>query len=41
MVGPAVRAAAAADVSCIPFDDLIEQAHAAMVGNVAFDPGAV
>jgi len=25
----------------IPFHDLIEEAHAAVVGNISFDPGAV
>ncbi len=37
----AVRAAAAADVVRIPVDHLIEQAHAALMGNVRLDPCAV
>ena len=41
MVGRPLRPAAAADVLRIPVDDLIEQAHAALVRNVFFDPGAV
>jgi hypothetical protein len=41
MVGQAVSAAAAADMLRIPFHDLIEQAHAAVVGNVLLDPAAV
>jgi hypothetical protein len=41
MAGRAVSAAAAADTLRIPFHDLIEQAHAAVVGDVAFDPETV
>jgi hypothetical protein len=41
MVGRAVGGAAAADMPLIPFDDLIEQAHAPVVRNVPFDPGSV
>ena len=41
MIGSAMRTAAAADMLRIPFDDLIEQAHAAAVGNVCLDPDAV
>jgi hypothetical protein len=41
MVRQAVSAAAAADMLRIPFHDLIEQTHAAVVGNIPFDPGAV
>jgi hypothetical protein len=38
MVGQAVSAAATANMLRIPFHDFIEQAHAAVVGNVLFDP---
>jgi hypothetical protein len=38
--GP-VSAAAAADMLRIPVDDLLEQAHAAMMGNVLFNPAVV
>jgi hypothetical protein len=41
MVLQAMRAASAADVLRIPFQDLIEQAHAAVVGNILLDPAAV
>jgi hypothetical protein len=41
MIGQAVSAAAAADMLRIPFHDLVEQAHAAVVGNIPFDPGVV
>ena len=41
MVRQAVSAAAAADMLRIPFDDLVEQTHAAVVGNIPFDPGSV
>jgi hypothetical protein len=41
MVRQAVSGAAAADMLLIPFDDLVEQAHAAVVRNVPFDPGSV
>jgi hypothetical protein len=41
MIGGTVSAAAAADMLRIPVDDLIEQAHAAVMGNVLFDPAAV
>jgi hypothetical protein len=41
MVRQTMSAAAAADMLCIPFRDLIEQAHAAVVGNIPFDPGSV
>jgi hypothetical protein len=41
VIGGTVSAAAAADMLRIPVDDLVEQAHAAMMGNVLFDPAAV
>jgi hypothetical protein len=41
MVRQAVSSAATADMLRIPFHDLIEQAHAAVVGNVPFDPVTV
>jgi hypothetical protein len=41
MVGQSVSSAAAADMLRIPFHDLIEQTHAAVMGNILFDPGAV
>jgi hypothetical protein len=41
MIGVEVRQAAAADVLRIPLNDFIEQAHAAAMGNVAFDPAAI
>jgi hypothetical protein len=41
IVGGAMRAAAAANMLCIPFDYLIEQAHAAAVRNVSLDPRPV
>jgi hypothetical protein len=41
IVGGAMRPTAAANMLCIPFDYLIEQAHAAAVGNVSLDPATV
>jgi len=41
MIGQAMGAAAAADMPRVPLHDLIEQAHAAMMGNVFFDPATV
>jgi hypothetical protein len=41
MVRQAVSAAAAADMLRIPFHDLIEQTHTALMGNIPFDPIAV
>jgi len=41
MVGQAVTAAAAADMLRIPFHDLIEEAHAAVVGIFLSIQGAV
>jgi hypothetical protein len=41
MIGRAVGAAAAPDVPRVPFDDFIEQAHAAVVRNVSLDPASV
>jgi len=41
MIGRAVGAAAAPDVPPVPFDDFIEQAHAAVVRNVLLDPDSV
>jgi hypothetical protein len=41
VIGSTVSTAAAADMLRIPVDNLLEQAHAAMVGNILFDPEAV
>lgn len=41
MIGTAVRAAAASDPLRIPVEHFVEQAHAAAVGNMPFDPSAL
>jgi hypothetical protein len=41
MMGVAMSCAAAADLFRAPLEDFIQQAHAALMRNVAFDPGAI
>jgi hypothetical protein len=41
MIRCAVTAAAAANLIRTPIDDFIEQAHAAVMRNVGFNPGAI